>query len=884
MSFGLDNSEGNSVKKLGYYATDHASARSGFDLGIGARLAITYAGSTFYKFVGKLDAAEPLPGKRGDRYTTCTATDWFEEAAKYKLRLLDVQTNKRADENIVTVINSMTKKPSASSLAAGQDTFPTSLDTSKDETTTAYSEISKNIMSELGYGYISGATQDTAPFVSSGSPALFWPLDETSGSTYAPAVGACNLAVSDTTKTLTACPGLFGYSASFTAAASCVLSRAMASPIFPSQYQSFMVGTWFKTASAPATCARFIVGACAGNPAGQTWPLWLDALPSTCQIQFGLSSGSVSNDVVNYCKNPSFEVNVTDDWAYNQAGTGGSAIQDATQYYVGTKSCKIYPSTNFSFLQTIAGISVPDGVAVVGTARIRCSADPTGNKVFLDLGTALVSKADTCATIASNGAWEYLIVAWTNDTGSPQTILMAVINNFNDANIVWADACQLEFRGATPYCDGTVTDCGWSGTENNSTSWRKTAAPRTVNSTAKASIFADNQWHLGLGWYDTTASAVWAQVDDTTPASAAAAIGILQVTAGRLLVGGVISDALFEGLLEQPFIITGSYLNASDRAKLYNSGLGIDYARAWQSYDGGGVFTFEDRHTRPKTTTVSASLSDTMIGMAPKRERGGIFNRTKVTTHPRELSSGSVILYSLQSKPLVQPGASLILSGMYTDPDQRGVARVGGASMLAPVSPCDYQMNGASDGTGACLATAFTVSPSYGGNSVQYSIYNGGAVPGYVTRLQARGIGIYDREPTVSEKTDTSSIASYGEAVLELDLPYQSSVLVGDDASNYLLSTQKSPTTRLPQVEFIGNKSDELMRAGLQTEPGDRVKIIETATGLNKQYFVNGCEIDLPADGTIHFVWTLAPTDMTQYWILGIAGQSELDTTTRLGY
>jgi len=454
----LDNSQGNSVGRLGYYAPDSSSPRAGFETGTPIRQAITYSGSTFYKFVGRIDSIEPLGGKYAERHTRVTATDFFEEMAKFRLRLLDVQVNKRADENIATVVGAMTIKPSASSLAIGQDTFPTSLDTAKDETTSAYSERAKSVMSELGYCYIVG---DTAT---------------------------------------------------------------------------------------------------------------------------------------------------------------------------------------------------------------------------------------------------------------------------------------------------------------------------------------------------------------------------------------------------------------------------------------GGVLTFDDRHTRPKTTTTSASVNDTMVGIRAERARAGIFNRVKVTSHPREVSSASQILYTLQSKPLVQAGASLIMTGMYTDPDQRGIARVGGASMITPTSPCDYQMNAASAGDSTCMATGFTVSTSYGGNSVRYSIYNGNSTPGYVTKLQARGIGIYDREPTVSEQSDATSIAAYGEAVLELDMPYQGSVLVSDDAAHYLLSTLKDPLTHLSQVEFIGNRSDALMKAGLQTEPGDRVRIQETATGINKDYFVNGCEIDLPEDGTIHFLWTVAPAATTQYWILGVAGFSELDTTTRLGY
>ena len=453
LAFSLDNSQANSGSLLGYYSPDHANARLGFDNGTPVRFGAVYSGSTFYKSICSLDTIEPLPGKYRERYTSCQAVDWLDDAAKYKLRLLEVQLNKRADQNIATIVGAMTKKPPASALATGQDIFPYSLDTSKDETTTAMAEFAKSVMSELGFLYMAA-----------------------------------------------------------------------------------------------------------------------------------------------------------------------------------------------------------------------------------------------------------------------------------------------------------------------------------------------------------------------------------------------------------------------------------------------GSLVFDDRHARLKTTTSSASLSDTMVAMRASRERAKIFNRVKTTTHPREVDSAASILYTLQGKPLVNSSASLVMTGAYTDPTQRGSVRVGGASMITPASTTDFLMNSASDGSGTDLTANFGVSASYGGNSVRYSIFNGGGTAGYVTQLQARGIGIYTKEPTVSEKQDQTSIEAYGEAVLEFDMPYQSSVLVGDDAANSLLATQKDPATRINEIELIGNRSDELMLAGLRTEPGDRVTIVETATGINKSFYVNGCEVSVEAGNLWRFIWHVTPAETSTYWILGIANYSELGQTTILGY
>ena len=158
MSFALDNSRYNSQSASGAYSPDHANLRSGFAIGNGVRGKFTYSGSTFYKFVGKLDSIEPLGGKYRGQSAQCEAVDWFDDAAKFKLRLIEVQTNKRADQNIATVIGTMTKKPAASTLATGQDVFPYSVDNSQDETTTVLAEIAKNVLSELGHCYIVGDT------------------------------------------------------------------------------------------------------------------------------------------------------------------------------------------------------------------------------------------------------------------------------------------------------------------------------------------------------------------------------------------------------------------------------------------------------------------------------------------------------------------------------------------------------------------------------------------------------------------------------------------------------------------------------------------------------------------------------------------------------
>ena len=317
--------------------------------------------------------------------------------------------------------------------------------------------------------------------------------------------------------------------------------------------------------------------------------------------------------------------------------------------------------------------------------------------------------------------------------------------------------------------------------------------------------------------------------------------------------------------------------------KLTVSELGYLYMKGDQVQ--GGTLQFEDRHTRPKYGSSSASLGNAcMMGLQLERGTRLIYNRVKIDVSPRETGAAASILFTLQSKPLVAQSTCLVIEGRYTDPDNRGLLRIGGASMVSPASTTDFTMNSASDGSGTNLTSSFTVSASYGGNSVRYQLANTGTTSGYITLLQARGRPIIIKEPALADVLDQTSIDSYGESVLRVGMDYQDNVLIANDAANALLGNWKNPANVLESVEFLANKSDDLMKAALQREPGDKVTITESVTSIDADYFINGVELVIMPPTVIKCKWTLTPAGTTNYWILGIVGSSELGTTTTLGY
>jgi hypothetical protein len=299
----------------------------------------------------------------------------------------------------------------------------------------------------------------------------------------------------------------------------------------------------------------------------------------------------------------------------------------------------------------------------------------------------------------------------------------------------------------------------------------------------------------------------------------------------------------------------------------------------------GDTLVFQARSTRLSNLSSLAAISDTMTGLQVNRKRSAIYNRVRVTTHPRIVdTAATTVLFSLSGTPEVGGGwRSITLIGQYRDPNQMAT-RCGGRDMVTPAATTDYLMNSASDGSGTNLTSSFSVTANYGGNGVELVVTNNGSITGYITKLQCRGRGIYDYGEIISEASNSTSKTAYGENVLEIDMPMQADQSVGQDAADFLLAAYKDPRSMIEEVEFFGNRSAALMTAALVLEPGDRVTIAETMTGVNADYTINAVSLSLLGGQNYRFAWTVTPVSPFAMWLLGTAGASEIGTTTVLGY
>jgi hypothetical protein len=125
---------------------------------MGMRMRMRYMGIDYYKWRGTLNSIKPVPGLKGPRLTACVGVDWMDDAAKFPLRQLPIQVNKRGDEIFSVIVAAVPRQPAAISAQVGADTYPYALDNTQDEKARALSEFQRLAMSELSFIYIKGDT------------------------------------------------------------------------------------------------------------------------------------------------------------------------------------------------------------------------------------------------------------------------------------------------------------------------------------------------------------------------------------------------------------------------------------------------------------------------------------------------------------------------------------------------------------------------------------------------------------------------------------------------------------------------------------------------------------------------------------------------------
>lgn len=294
---------------------------------------------------------------------------------------------------------------------------------------------------------------------------------------------------------------------------------------------------------------------------------------------------------------------------------------------------------------------------------------------------------------------------------------------------------------------------------------------------------------------------------------------------------------------------------------------GLDYFYVKGNATDGETLVYESRHDRIKNTTVDATFNDDMRDLTVMREIKRVNNKITVVSYPVKIDSvATTVLYTLQREIQVLPGSTFTLTARLTDPSGAG-RRISGTEIVDPlVADTHFKVSSVAGDNGNDLNGDVTITLTIGANAVEVAVQNTSANTGYLNKLEIVGKGIYLYDPVEYVATDATSITDHGERPLKFDLPNQDNPNTGKDFGDHLLETHKSPQTFIDRLSIRGNKSAAFLEEVITLEPGDRISVAETVTGINNEYFIQGYRLAVEGGNILDAEYTLKQAGGSEFW------------------
>ena len=311
------------------------------------------------------------------------------------------------------------------------------------------------------------------------------------------------------------------------------------------------------------------------------------------------------------------------------------------------------------------------------------------------------------------------------------------------------------------------------------------------------------------------------------------------------------------------------------------SGFGTVFLNGTAS--SGEVLTYRSRHALLSTAVPVATLSNSMVNISAPRVSENRVKKVVLETQQLRIDSAATTeIYVLTQEVEIAAGATKKFTGRYKDPSNESV-RIAATSIVDPLVADTHFKFSSVSGSGNDLNGDLGIVFTPNADAADFEFTNNSGVTGYLWFLKVIGKGVYLYDIIEHIRQDTS--IKKGQ-VLNYDMIYQDSFDVGKNLSDFLLTAETGEENERPVVHFKANRTDALMAAAINVEPGDLVSITETVTGIDRKFFVNGVELDIKSKGRdIDVYWHCIPaSDGNTFCILNAVGFAELNTTAKLAF
>ncbi len=283
-------------------------------------------------------------------------------------------------------------------------------------------------------------------------------------------------------------------------------------------------------------------------------------------------------------------------------------------------------------------------------------------------------------------------------------------------------------------------------------------------------------------------------------------------------------------------------------------------------FDRGGTAVFLNRQNFQAHYANDGTVDNTMGG-AVYDFGADLYNVARVTCSPRQITAGTVTLWSLDTPVRVEAGEQKTINARYTDDSG---AQIGGYNVGTPSITAS---------TGITLASFEPLA-----RSADATFSNSSSSAGSVTAMDITGQKITAYRQLEVEEQDAELAAIYGRRVLDLNCDLLDSEQQARYVAQFELARHKFPRGTMRSVT-IQKRTAANMAMMFNRTIGDRINVKEDQTEHDEDYFIVGEKWTLSKGLKSAAVeWSLEPASATNFAILDTTGHNQLDVNAYLGF
>ena len=233
--------------------------------------------------------------------------------------------------------------------------------------------------------------------------------------------------------------------------------------------------------------------------------------------------------------------------------------------------------------------------------------------------------------------------------------------------------------------------------------------------------------------------------------------------------------------------------------------------------------------------------------------------------------------------PTIPASGTRIFWAEFPNPDIP-TSEIAAGSWVTPVANTDYSGNSSQDGSGTDLTTSISVGVSKFDTAMKITLSSVTASTIFLPLLQARGTPVVVANPVPITAENAASQSAFGEREYPVPPEFIGTSKDAQLHADEVLRQTKDPIPRL-MIGYEATKDTDHLVEARDRDISHRITIDATGNsdiGTKGDYFVESQIHRVGQGGTKHFVeYECSPASvLTQGWLLGVAGFSELGETT----